>query len=101
MATSGILISIAVAAFVALQAATVGAAMRIVVPAGAAIAGVMAAFWTLAVETLFPRPDLWDVLPGAMLQSAATAVVGGGLFVYASARLITKIRTFKEKYPDR
>ncbi|MEL6336912.1 MAG: hypothetical protein AAFQ88_09760 [Pseudomonadota bacterium] len=97
----GILVSIAVAALVALQAASAGAAMRIVVPVAAGMAGIMSAFWTLAIETLFPKPDLWSVLPGLMVQNGVIAALGGAGFVYAAARLIAKIREFKDKYPDR
>ncbi|MEL6196967.1 MAG: hypothetical protein AAFT19_03885 [Pseudomonadota bacterium] len=101
MSTGGILISIAVAAFVALQAAKAGAEMRIVVPVAAAAAGVMAGFWALAMGTLFPRPDLWETLPLDVLLNAVVAAIGGAGFVFAGTRLIEKIRKFREKYPDR
>ena len=98
---TGILVSIALASFVAVQAAAAGAPYRIVIPVAAGIAGVMAAIWALAIETLFPTPDLWDRVPWEMGKNFVLAAVGGAFFTGATARLMGKIVAFKRKYPER
>lgn len=98
---AGILVSIAVASFVALQASWAGASQKIVLPAAAIAAGLMAAFWALAIQTLFPSPDIWSRVPLAMAENFAIAAVGAVLFTASAASLMHKIARFKEKYPDR
>ncbi|MEO0819026.1 MAG: hypothetical protein AAF074_01245 [Pseudomonadota bacterium] len=98
---SGILVSIAIASFIAVQAAKAGADRRITVPVAAVAAGFMAAFWALAIETLFPAPDLWERVPVEMAKSFAFAAIGAGLLTLATGNLIGKITRFKEKYPER
>lgn len=98
---TGILVSIALASFVAVQAAAAGASYRIVIPVAAGMAGVMAAFWALAIGTLFPSPDMWDRVPWEMGKNFVLAAVGGALFTGGSARLMGKIAAFRKKYPER
>lgn len=98
---SGILISITVASFIALQASWAGAPRKIVLAAAGVAAGFMAAFWALAMQTLFPTPDLWTRVPRAMVESFALAGLGAVLFTASAASLIQKITRFKEKYPER
>jgi hypothetical protein len=61
----------------------------------------MAAFWTLAIGTLSPTPDLWQRLPGDMLMAGAFGGLGAAAFTWAAGDLIAKIAAFKKKYPDR
>lgn len=98
---TGVLIAVAAASFIALQASAVGAPRRIVVPAAAVAAGVMAAFWALAIETLFPGPNLWQRVPREMAENFALGAVFAALFVAGAGGLIAKIKAFKEKYPER
>ncbi|MEM6944869.1 MAG: hypothetical protein AAF416_08570 [Pseudomonadota bacterium] len=97
---TGVLISVAVASYIALQAARAGAALTTVVPAAAGVAGILAAFWTLAVETLFPKPDFWGHVLESMGVNFAAAVIGAACFTWAAGRLIGKITDFKEKHPN-
>ncbi|MEM6680088.1 MAG: hypothetical protein AAF675_19680 [Pseudomonadota bacterium] len=98
---AGILVSIALASYIALQAASAGANQRIVLPVAGGLAAVMAAFWSLAVETLFPKPDFWSHVLQQMATSFVAAGVGALLFVFAARRLMDKIAAFKKKYPER
>ncbi|MGF1554302.1 MAG: hypothetical protein ACFBWO_17635 [Paracoccaceae bacterium] len=98
---AGILVSIAVASVIALQASWAGADRRIVLGAAAIASGMMAAFWALAIETLFPGPDLLSRVPIAMATNFAFAALGGAAFTAAAGSLIHKIARYKEKYPDR
>ncbi|MEO1275222.1 MAG: hypothetical protein AAFV86_22770 [Pseudomonadota bacterium] len=97
----GIVVSIVVASVVSVQAAYAGAPRKITIPAAAGMAGVMAAFWALAVETLFPHPDFWAHVLQSMATGFVAAAIGAALFTYAATNLITKIMAFKEKYPER
>ncbi|MEL6575671.1 MAG: hypothetical protein AAFU72_09485 [Pseudomonadota bacterium] len=98
---TGVLVSIAVATFVAAQAAGAGASLRLVLPLAAGMAGIMAAFWSLAIETLFPKPDFWAAVLEAMAVNFVLAAFGAAAFTFAAGNLISKIIAFKTKYPDR
>ncbi|MEO0426430.1 MAG: hypothetical protein AAF160_03205 [Pseudomonadota bacterium] len=98
---AGVLVSIAVASFVAAQAAGAGGAMRLVLPLAAGMSAVLSAFWTLAIETLFPHPDFWANLLETVAVNAVLAAIGAAAFTFATGNLITKISAFKKKYPDR
>ncbi|MEM6487024.1 MAG: hypothetical protein AAF677_01945 [Pseudomonadota bacterium] len=97
----GIVVSVAVASFVSLQAAMAGASRRITIPAAAGMAGIMGAFWALAVSTLTARDNFWQSVLSDMAVSFIAAGIGAAALVYASDQLITKIVAFKAKYPDR
>ncbi|MEL6768027.1 MAG: hypothetical protein AAFP17_12670 [Pseudomonadota bacterium] len=98
---AGVLVSIAVATFVAAQAAGAGGSMRLVLPLAAGMAGVMAAFWALAIETLFPHENFWATVLEAMAVNFVLAAVGAAAFTFAAGSLIAKIIAYKTKYPDR
>ncbi|MEM7498608.1 MAG: hypothetical protein AAF371_11525 [Pseudomonadota bacterium] len=98
---TGVLVSIAVASFIAAQASGAGAPLRIVLPAAAGVAGVLAAFWAMAIETLFPHPDFWAHVLEAMAVNFVLAAMGAAAFTFATGNLIAKIAAYKQKYPDR
>ncbi|MEM6972121.1 MAG: hypothetical protein AAF577_04885 [Pseudomonadota bacterium] len=98
---AGILVSIAIACFVAVQATNAGAPSRITIPAAAIAAAVMAALWAMAIETLFPSPDYWSRVMSQVGISFVAAGIGGAAFTWAAGNLMTKITAFKEKYPER
>ena len=99
--TAGILVSIATACFVTVQASAAGAGKMIATIAAAVMAAVMAAIWVLAIDTLFAAPDLWERLPGRLAQAAGFAALGAAAFTWGAGDLIAKITAFKKKYPDR